>query len=472
MIANGDLVRLLDELRHVARDPSSPAAVAALARLTDLGVPELLRIDALSRSWYSNDEVLKRPFARRGQLEIWLTSMVRNGWLREQMVDLLASDADPGAGRVLALRVDDPVTQVRDAAWRALAGHIAPEQAWSLVPVLVALSGRLRSADAVRDYARLYAAAHQDPLWRLLIDHPDRRTRRWAINTGISEAGFGSAEALLRLETEPDQAIAPRWVELLVRDRSQLPALLESRWAAARAAALEALGPELDADTLEAALLDKAARVRAAAQELASQRGIAPDRFYLDHWSTSHHPRSLLAAARLGAHLPQAELLGLLRDPDHRVRAAAATIIEPVGDAIPALFGLLNDPSSSVATTAMRALAGSDDWQYPRAAVRWASVDSTTRGRLLVLLQSRSGWDRVRGSLLGMGDPDLDVRGTALTSLFQWRDKQALRMYREPTTAQRADLLSLLAAAQDLPLQLRNDIEFRLNLPQTPPPWR
>ena len=154
------------------------------------------------------------------------------------------------------------------------------------------------------------------------------------------------------------------------------------------------------------------------------------------------------------------------------MRAAAATIIEPVGDAIPALFGLLNDPSSSVATTAMRALAGSDDWQYPRAAVRWASVDSTTRGRLLVLLQSRSGWDRVRGSLLGMGDPDLDVRGTALTSLFQWRDKQALRMYREPTAAQRADLLGLLAAAQDLPLQLRNDIEFRLNLPQTPPPWR
>ena len=62
--------------------------------------------------------------------------------------------------------------------------------------------------------------------------------------------------------------------------------------------------------------------------------------------------------------------------------------------------------------------------------------------------------------------------GAALTGLIQWRDKQALRMYREPTAAQRADLIGLLAAAQDLPLQLRNDIEFRLNLPQTPPPWR
>lgn len=162
--------------------------------------------------------------------------------------------------------------------------------------------------------------------------------------------------------------MARRWVEILVRDRSQLPALRESRWAAARAAALEVLGPELHADTLEGALLDKAARVRAAAQELASQRGIAPDRFDLDHWSASHHPRSLLAAARLGAHLPQTELLGLQRDPDHRVRAAAATLIEPVSDAIPALFSLLSDPSGSVATTATRALAGSDDWQYPRAA--------------------------------------------------------------------------------------------------------
>lgn len=76
----------------------------------------------------------------------------------------------------------------------------------------------------------------------------------------------------------------------------------------------------------------------------------------------------------------------------------------------------------------------------------------------------------MRSGLLGSIDPDADVRGAALTGLIQWRDKQALRMYREPPTALRADLISPLAAAQDLPS--RNDIEFPLKLPQPLPPWR
>ena len=135
-------------------------------------------------------------------------------------------------------------------------------------------------------YADRYAA---------VADHAAARGWRIVLCGGRSELERSTTDAIMAAMQHPA-------LDLVGKDTlKQLPALLESRWAAARAAALEALGPELDADTLEAALLDKAARVRAAAQELASQRGIAPDRFYLDHWSASHHPRSLLAAARLGA---------------------------------------------------------------------------------------------------------------------------------------------------------------------------
>lgn len=467
-----DLSTLLSGLQRAARQPRTAAEAAGMARLGEMPVSDLRQLDEFSRRWRPDPEPQNLSFLGRSRLSDWLASMVRDGRLRERAVRRLAADPAPAASRLLALRVADPAPQVRDAAWQALTRRTDAQQAAAIAPVLVTLRGRLRASEALDRYAAVYASAHRTPLWRLLIDHPDRQTRRWAINAGIAENGFGSTEARQRLDHEPDQLMAHRWIALLVRDPAHASELLGSRWPAAREAALDAVGPDLDTPTLEGCLLDRAARVRTAAERLAAARGIDTGQFYLRHWTTTRDPRSLRSATHLGAGPSQDELLALLGDADHRVRATAALLVDAEADAIAPLFDLLTDESGVVTAAATRALASSHAWRYQQAADRWEAADPATRRRLGRLIRSRTGWDQVRGGLLAMTDDDPVVHSDGLAGLYQWLTSRATRMFTGPSDAQLADLQGLLGAARGLPLPLRNEIEFRLRLPLIPPPWR
>lgn len=467
-----ELSTLLSQLQRAARQPRSAAEAAGMAKLAEVPVADLRRLDEFSRRWRPDPEPQNLSFLGRSRLSDWLASMVRDGRLRERAVRRLAADPAPAASRLLALRVADPVPRVRDAAWQALTRRTDAQRAAAIAPVLVTLRGRLRASEALDHYAAVYASAHRTPLWRLLIDHPDRQTRRWAIRAGIAGDGFGVTEARQRLAREPDQLMAHRWISLLVCDPVHASELLGSRWAAAREAALDAIGPDLDTPSLEGYLLDRAARVRTAAQRLAPARGIDTGQFYLRHWTTTRDPRSLRSAAHLGAGPSQDEWLVMLGDADARVRATAASLIDVEAEAITPLFDLLTDESAVVAAAATRALASSQTWRYEQAADRWEAADQATRRRLGRLMRSRSGWDQVRGGLLAMTDDDPFVHSDGLVGLQQWLATRATRMFTGPSTAQLADLQRLLGAARGLPLPLRNEIEFRLRLPLTPPPWR
>ena len=275
------------------------------------------------------------------------------------------------------------------------------------------------------------------------------------------------------LAAERDQGVVDRLVRQVVReaDAATFVALLSSRHSAARSTAIAAAtAHELSDGELEGALMDRASTVRRAARYTAESRGLDPVSYYLREWREQDDPRALQGALESGARFDIIERRALLNDPRARVRRLAIECVARDGmesAEVDQFFDLLDD--SLVASSATRALARSSAWDYSRAAEQWSAADAIKRGRLWRLLSSRSGWDRVRGSLLAARDSDASVSGAGRADISAWLQHGAARMYRSPTREQSADLERDLSAAE-LPHDVRQAVEFRAGLPITPRP--
>lgn len=474
--------RVLAELRLKAISGDSEDEAAGLLTVRSRDARELLLADERSRppAWWLPGEptagVAALMDGEGRRLATWLASMARDGFARERAMARLTLEPGPDVDRLIALRLDDPVEAVRLRAWEALRFRLSAAQGVRIAPILVRLSGRLRSAGAMARYAAEFGRRLGAPLWEVLLDHTDWDSRRWAFDAALSAGGIGPHGALESLAGEADQWVVKRLVEVIAGsgDVEMLGRLLASHHAPARAAAVSSLpDPALGDLAIESALFDRAATVRAAARDRAAARGIAVGALYRRVWDERRDPRALRGAAECGERFDLGDLRAYTSDPDPRVRSIAVALLSredlDQGD-VGRLFSLLDDPSPGPVNRAVRALAGCYWlWSYRQVADSWQSAATPKRRRLWRLLSGRGGWDRVRADLLAASDVEREVRGLGLADLQAWLQHAAAHMWHAPTDEQLDDVRLLLATAE-IPSELREAIEFRSGLPLTHPP--
>lgn len=457
---------------HAARLPSPYALAEQLVEVTAEGGDvdhlilswpprTLIEVDAATRSdrfhfeppGRSTDALLRR---RHRSDDVAVLSMTHDGHRREAAVRQLATRPGVAADRLLALRLGDHVPQVREAAWQALLQRPLTPQVGVVVPVLVALRGRLVAAHALDDYASVVEGRRGRPAWQDFLDDPDRMTRRWAVTERINH-GLDPATAMDLLARERDLVLMRALAEVAVADPGVARQLLTGRTAVGRRRALEAL-PEAELSAaLFATLVDRSAMVRAMAAFRASTSGIDVTRWYRDRWSEFRDPWALAGLLETGGVLPRSEARALLTSPSTRLRRLGVRMLARLGverDDLPLLWSMLEGAASS---QVVRTLSRSYCWGWADIAWRWEEADSRMRRRLWRLLSSRTGWDEVRAHLLAACDPRISGLGRA--GLGAWAVDRASRMYRSPSPEQRDHLLGLLENA-DIPVWQRDRIRF------------
>jgi hypothetical protein len=288
---------VLSELRRAAVSDLATVEFAGMEVVKLWEVYDLLLADERARagSWWSVDAlaaaVIEAMDGGSGRLATWLASIGRDGFSRERAVARLALDPSLDVVRLIALRVNDPVEQVRARVWKALQNRVGVGDARAVAPVLTRLSHRLRGAQAMVRYAFMFSESHGQPLWSVLLQHSDRDTRRWAFAAALRDGGIGPQECVNLLRTEKDQWVTARVVAEVVMsaDPSAMTQLLESRHATARTTAIGSL-PEagLTDAAIVSALFDRAATVRAAARFRAAIRGIPAGPLYRRVWEEQH----------------------------------------------------------------------------------------------------------------------------------------------------------------------------------------
>lgn len=470
-----DLLRRLYRLAAARRPTGGPAGLEVVRSWTDA---ELLLADERSRAgiwWWGPGKVpdVVRAMSRGGRLASWLASLGRDGYARERAVRRLSSDPDLGADRLIAVRVSDPVEQVRDQAWAALQPRCDTERAAVVVPVLVRLSARVRAASAMERYADIFLSREGQPLWSVLLGSSDRGARRWAFDAAIAAGGIEPGLAVDLLPGEVDQWVVGRLAAMIAAGDPRVGVrLLDSRPAAARALAIGSLpDAQLSEASIEAGLFDRSAKVRAAARYRASTRGVPAETLYLRAWRERRDVRALIGAAECGVRFELADLREYLVDAEPRVRSVGAQLLagqaltdEDVG----LLFTLLDDPFPRPAKRATQTLAKADQlWSYEQAAALWEAADPVKRCRLWRLLSGRGGWDRVRADLLAASDADVSVQSLGRSDLDAWLQSAAMRMWRPPSATQLEDIQGALPVAK-IERATREAIEFRAGLPVTP----
>ncbi len=319
------------------------------------------------------------------------TIRARNFFRAFPAIDILGRSADPRAIEPLAELLDDPPYAAE--AIRAL-GRTGDRAA--VPPLLRVLRAGTEAAARLAAHAlaclhAAYARRYGDPL------PIEEALRRAAQPRAAVVASLGRAAAA----ADPSELTSIDLVLSLLggEEAAAVLATLLEREPAAASAAAEAL-ERLES---EAALLHTL------------QRG------------DSAHRLAVLPAVRRTSTAPA--VMDCLSDPDPAVRATACAALARVGycDAVPALFGLIDDERVGVAKAAegaIQALGGPEAERLALAAAR--SREPRTRAAGLRIL-SYFGFDSALEVVIGAAvDPDPHVREAAIEGLPRLQDRRAL----------------------------------------------
>ncbi|MFC8731814.1 HEAT repeat domain-containing protein [Luteimicrobium sp. NPDC057192] len=444
--------------------------------LTDVSAAEFLRIDGEARLAY--ESVLgpasawsEKSLAGMPEVAVVIASMHPSGYVRERAVSRLDFYRSPLAHRALAARVDDHVGAVREPAVRAVLGRTALSQAADLVPILWALSGRVRGGDVVEPYLSALVHEHgEEVVWRTLRASNDRAVHRHAFRHSASVGLLTVEEAARDLPRERDQVVRRTLTHVIADSGSPevvASALLRAGTAESRALGLVRLTagqvPDRDARRL---LTDSSLLVRLWARARWSEKGRNPEATYREIVSDAVSPviraRAYRGIVESGGVLDHGALLSLVRSPEPALCRAGLELL--VGHVVPAdaplLARLVEYGSSGVARRAADALTTLP----PRAvdaAVRGllTSHDPETRRRAWHLLRRvGDAWDRTLADLeMTFDDDESNAEGA--------REVVRAPVSGNPSKEQRARVERLLAGA---PGQFRG-IAFAAGLPVAEP---
>lgn len=417
---SGDLSPTWEVVVGAFGNPSREEAVLAwLRRRTP---SEWARLDENQRRWGRGR--CDVPARAGGTLAEGWRSFDADGFVRERAVAALERDPHEAALGFLLVRCDDWVAPVRSRAraavlTRAAAGHM-DVAGW--MPLLLARDGRTRgdglAAACVANCSRGFVEG--------LLDHPDRATKRWALER-LLDGNPGVDDLARLLARTQDATTACRLAQRLanLRDEAGLPPLLADRRAGVRRAAWEqvALGrlPELD---LSRGLMDNSATIRGLAQQAARARRFPAAALYLGapERTATERRRRLAWLGEWGAAEAVPLARSLLEDPDVLVRITSIRVLALRMDHPEAL---LLDLLQSTRGAELRAVARGLTLNQVRVAddalalLRGGAADQ--RAVAWRLGARRGRWERLLADLHALGDPDARLAADAHADLGSWR---------------------------------------------------
>jgi hypothetical protein len=378
-----------------------------------------------------------------GPIAVVVASFARDGRLRERAVRAMATGFRPEYLPFLALRVDDWVAPVRDAARAVLAQRLGTADALiAALPMARHLARRDRGGwtmnlivERVREGFDIFEPD--------LLANRDAEARRLGFQVA-REQGRIDYPAMVRWSADRDALIRATAAESAcdeaVRrgDAETLRSLARSRSAGVRITALVGLVKLGHQEDVSRALDDVSALVRAYAR---SRTTDAPAH-YRRTVTTAPSPGSIFGLGETGVYADAALLTPLLTSPDAHLRAAAVHALAeldctPVSDVLP----LLRDPAPAVVREAASALRTRRTppelpWQLladPRPSVRRAGCR---------LAGGRPYAEQLRAALILAGDDD-----PALARSGRSRARQLLPDHARPPIplTARPELISLAA---------------------------
>ncbi len=438
---------LLAELRALAGSGPAAEAAAALDELLGAAPRLWIGLDRYARGGAvtgPRDPVRQVP-RDAGPLSLVLASFDADGRLRQAAVERLAVRGGRYAATALALRTDDWVTVVRERARAALTERLAPEEAVAAVRVLVALRGRARAGEALREYRAALCGPERRDSVRLLAADPDPRTRRFGVELALELGEYARDDLALAALHDPDQVCRARCAQaLLDLDPDQAGRLMWAGSAAVRELAVAALPDDIAAPRLVSPLADRSRMVRAQARWKLYKRGEPPAEVYRRQLRRCGRgtPARLVAGLATGlgecGEARDAPMLTVLAEdaswPPVARRAAVRALGRLAAGALPpgraadaadpaarVLASLAGDPLGCVAREALDALVGIGAARPPVLRAALERAEPEVRRAAVRATRTASYFDRLELLLAAVRDPRADIAARARAGILEWR---------------------------------------------------
>ncbi|WP_344160322.1 hypothetical protein [Kribbella yunnanensis] len=426
MMTPGEADAVLLRLRDACLSADVGARDELVHWLGQLSPVDLVRLDERARwaSWYVAHPLGGRAdweavVGRGDLLTDCVASMHPDGYLRQRAVHLLVSQASEVVARCLALRATDHVEPVRRVALIGLAGRPDPVA----LGVLVRMRNRIHGPAALASYGGQFALTD-------LLGEPDLMVRRFAYDGVLGEMDSGQVAA--RLEVESDQwlrrQLAERW--MAIDPVAAKARLLGSRYVEGRLTVLLDGTDELfDRAELEARMLDRSRRVRAAACWRYRRAGLEPAPYYRAHWEAGGGQSALEGLRETGQRFTEAEARTALASDDPRVRLAALHLWPGELPPKQLLLDFLTDPSGAVVKSVARLLAATPGVRYDDVAPNARSDQPNQRRAAWRVRCELGGWNRPRADLEALRDSDDTLAAAARQDLAIWLQFHAASTY-------------------------------------------
>lgn len=294
--------------------------------------------------------------------------MVRDGYVHEAAVRVLADLPGPVAAAALAVRVGDWVEEIRALSAAEITRRLDrgdPEDIAVIIPILLVIQGRIDgNAEAVRALSGV--APRSEATLRELCGARDRSVRTWALTTLRDRDLLPNGELIQRAMREQDPVIAQWAARELAAPDGMLSDTIGRQLAGSARAAVRGYAVKhttdraLDEDELVALLLDRSGAVQRTALWRWRQRFGDPAPIYRALLTPQAPPQRVAVALRGLDEINASDLpsmaLPFLTHPSAQVRLAAVKAAGRRGEVGSLVALLTREKSWRVIATALRYL--------------------------------------------------------------------------------------------------------------------
>ncbi len=397
-----------------------------------------------------------------------LASAHSSGYVREAAVRALAAQRSGKELSFLLIRLNDWVTQVRSVAEQAVRERISADYAAHFL-ANISLVLRLRACGRVDrkfvdDICSLLKLPECKEVLHAGMNSEDKAVRRISFQLA-GEADPSTRSAIVRaLMTDPD-AVARSWaVRHLLPEVSldELPdvalPMLNDKFMPIRRDALWAVAtkrPDLAAEPLRRALLDRHGSLREVARQFVAIANVADTRsFYmdvLDRGTDSNRFAAICGLGETGNSSDASRLVQFLDSPVPKIRRAAVFAVGKLDTEghLTRLVGFLSDEKASIAREAMKALLTKVRLIPLEDLAQLVENGSSfhTRRNALTLVLHTSKWHRLPPLLHTCVDSDAKLASLATRALRDWFSNYN-RSFVEPTQMDIKKIQSVLSRVE------------------------
>ena len=416
---------------------------------------------------------------------VGLVSFHYSGYVREAAVGELAKQSTGKELPFLLIRLNDWVSEVHDAAARAVRERIEPTYAVHLL-ANISLVLRLRACGRVDkqfvdDVCGLLKRPDCKDVLQTGMPSKDKTIRRISFQLA-AEADLSTRSSIIRaVMTDPD-AVARAWaVRHFLPDVTpdELPSVIEpmlsDRYVPVRRHALWAVAtkrPDLAVEPLRRALLDSHISMRETARQFLSVAGVPnPRDFYVEATDRGAATQRFAAIRGLGESGKAADVSLLSADlaaslPRLRRAAVYAMGKLDVEGCLTKLTAFLSDVKASVSREALKSLLPMarhvplDELERLLA----SKANFHVRRNALTLILHTEKWRKLPPMLNACTDEDAKIAGLAARALRHWF-VNCNRSFAEPTQADLERIQSVLSKAESkLPHGAANELRDCLKI--------